>query len=81
MLPAAMCIILNKPFTGTKDLLSTMSLLFNNYSLVEVIYLLIRFNKSKFFLSNKNNTDGNGVKKQHTHTHTHTHKHTKHLER
>ena len=29
---------------------STMSLLFKNYSLVEVIYLLIRFNKTKSFL-------------------------------
>ena len=27
-----------------------MTLLFKNYSLIEVIYLLIRFNKIKFFL-------------------------------
>ena len=43
-----------------------MSFLFKNYSLVEVIYLLIRFNKTKFFLCKKNNTDGNGVNGQQT---------------
>ena len=29
---------------------STMSLLFKYYSLVEVIYLFIRFNKTKYFV-------------------------------
>ena len=53
-----------------------MCFLFKNYSLVEVVYLLIRFNTTKFFLWNTNNTDRNGVNKQNTHTHTHT----KHLE-
>ena len=53
--------------------LSTMSFLFKNYSLVEVIYMLIRFNKAKFFQWNTNNTNRNGVNKQKTHTHTHTH--------
>ena len=56
-----------------------MSLLFKNYSLVEVTYLLIRFNNQlldlKFFLSNKNNSDEIGVNKQNIHTHT------KHMER
>ena len=59
---------MNERFTGIKNLFSTMSLIFKDYSLVKVIYLLIRFNKSKFFLSNKNNCDGNGVKKQNTRT-------------
>ena len=39
--------------------------------LTAVIYLLIRFNKSKFYPCNTNNTDGNGVNKQNTHTHAH----------
>ena len=47
-----------------------MSLLFKNYSLVEVMYLLIRFNKSKFLFWNTNNTDENGVTKQNTYKHT-----------
>ena len=34
-----------------------MSLLFKSYSLTEVMYLLIRFNKSKFFSWNTNHTD------------------------
>ena len=50
-----------------------MILLFKNYLLVEVMYLLIRFSKSKFFPWNTNSTEGNGVNKQNTHTHTHTH--------
>ena len=37
---------------------------FQTYSLVEVTYLLIRFNKTKFFPWNTNNTDRNGVNKQ-----------------
>ena len=49
-----------------------MSLLLKNYSPVEVIYLLIRFNKIKFFPWNTKNTYRNGIKK--------THKHTKHSE-
>ena len=56
-----------------------MSLLFKNYSLVEVVYLFIRCSKTKFFLLNTNDTDKNGVNIQNTHTHTHTH--TKHLEK
>ena len=43
-----------------------MSLLFKNYSLVEVICVLIRFNK--FPLSNTKNTDKNGINGQNTHT-------------
>ena len=45
-----------------------MPLLFKNYSLVEVAYLFIRCNKTRFFLWNTNNTDRNGVNKQKTHT-------------
>ena len=42
-----------------------MSLLFKNYSLVEVIYLLIRLLiKTKSFLRNTKNTDTNGVIEQ-----------------
>ena len=43
---------------------------FQNYSLVEVIYLLIRFNKIKFFPWNAKNTDKNGANKQNTHAHS-----------
>ena len=50
-----------------------MSQIFKNYSLVEVIYLLIRFKKT---VSAKN-TDENGENEQNTHTcFTHTHSHT-----
>ena len=47
-----------------------MSLLFKKYSLVEVLHLLIRFNKKWFFLWNKKNTekDTNGQNVQKTHT-------------
>ena len=50
-----------------------MSFLFKSCSLVKVIYLLVRFCKTCFFLWNLNNTDRNGVNKQITHTHTETH--------
>ena len=43
-----------------------MSLLFKNYSLVEIKYLLIRFSKTKFFPQNIKNTDRNGVNKLNT---------------
>ena len=52
-----------------KNLLSTMSI-FKNYSHVEVVYMLIRFNKPKFILWNTNITDKNGANKQNTHTYT-----------
>ena len=45
-----------------------MSCLLKNYSLVEIVYLFIRRNKTKFFLQNTNNTDRNGVNKQNTGT-------------
>ena len=66
---------LSKQFTDIKNLLSTMSFLLKNSSLVKVIYLLIRCYKARFFLWDTNNTVTNGVNKQHTHTHTHTHTH------
>ena len=44
-----------------------MSFLLKNNSLVEVVYLFVRCNKTKFFLWNTNNTDRNGVNKQNTH--------------
>ena len=47
-----------------------MSSLFKNYSLIEVIYLLIKCNKTKFFLSSTITTDRNGVNKQNTHRDT-----------
>ena len=50
--PAAICITLNKQFTNIKNLLSTMYFLSKNCSFVEVIYLLIRCNKTRFFLWN-----------------------------
>ena len=49
-----------------------MSLPFKNYSFEEIIYLLIRFNKTKSFLWNSKNTDRNDINEQNTHTHTHT---------
>ena len=49
---------------------STMSSLFKNYWLVEITYLLIRFNKTKFFLWNTKNTARYGVNKQNTHYHS-----------
>ena len=55
---------------------SAISLLFKNYLLVEVIHLLIRFSKTKYFKLNTKNTGINGIKntiRPHTHTHTHTH--------
>ena len=60
-------------FTDTKKILSTISFLLKNYSLVENLYLFIRCNKTKFFLGNTNNADRNGVHKENTHT--------KHLEK
>ena len=45
-----------------------MSLLLNNYSVVEGAYLFIRCNKARFFLRITNNTDRNGVNKHNTHT-------------
>ena len=48
-----------------------MFFLFKNYSLAEVIYLLITCNKTKFFMWNTNDTDKNGVNKQDTHIPTH----------
>ena len=53
-----------------------MSLLFKNYLLVEVIHLLIRFSKTKYFKLNTKNTGINGIKTTirppppPTHTHT-----------
>ena len=40
---------------------------FQNYSLVEIRYLLIRFSKTKFFPLKKRNTDRNGINEQNTH--------------
>ena len=47
-----------------------MSLLFKNYSLVEVIHMLIKFNKTKSFLRNTKNTDTNSVNEQNKHSYT-----------
>ena len=49
---------------------SKMSLLFKNYWLVEVAYLLIRFNETKFFPWNTKNSERYGVNKQNTHHHS-----------
>ena len=45
---------------------------FKNYSLVKAIYLLTRFNKTKFISRNTKNTERNGVNKQNKHIHMHT---------
>ena len=50
-----------------------MYFLFKNYSIVEIVYLVIRCNKTKFFREVQINTDKNGVNEQNTHT--------KHLEK
>ena len=47
-----------------------MSLLFKNYSLVDVIYLLIRCCKTKFLPQNTKNSDRNGLNKLNTLTQT-----------
>ena len=49
-----------------------MSLLFKNCLLVEVIYLLIRFNKTRSFLLNAKNTDRNSANEQNEHHTPHT---------
>ena len=46
-----------------------MFLLFTIYLLIEVIYLLTEFNKSKFFPWNTTKIDRNGVNKLNTHMH------------
>ena len=48
----------------------TMSLLFKNCWLKEFTYLLIKFNKPKFFPWNTKNTEGHGENKQDTHHHS-----------
>ena len=45
-----------------------MSLPLKNYSHVEVIYMLSRFNKIKSFSYNIKNPGKNGVNEQNTHT-------------
>ena len=45
-----------------------MSLLFKNFSFVEVTYLLIRFKKTMSFLWNTKNTDKNSANERNTHT-------------
>ena len=45
-----------------------MSFHLKNYSLVNVIYLLIRCYKIRFFLGDTNHADRNGVNKPSTHT-------------
>ena len=45
----------------------TMSFLFKNCSLLEVIYLLLIFNKTKSFLWKTKNTDKNSINVQNTH--------------
>ena len=49
---------------------STMSLLFKNHWLVEVTYLLIRFNKINFFLWNTKNSDRYVINTQKKHQHS-----------
>lgn len=51
-----------------------MPLFFRNYFPAEVADLLIRLNKTKFFLEYIQNADRNGVNQQNTHSETNTHK-------
>ena len=48
--------------------MSTMSLIFKNYSLVQVIFVMIRFHKTKSFLRKTKNIKRNGVNEQNTQT-------------
>ena len=58
-----------------------MSLFFKTYSLAEVISLLFRLDKTKFFLWNKKD-DRNGVNEQNIHTsHAEKNTHTHHTQR
>ena len=58
-----------------------MSLFFKTYSLAEVISLLFRLDKTKFFLWNKKD-DRNGVNEQNIHTsHAEKNTHTSHAEK
>ena len=58
-----------------------MSLLFKTYSLAEVISLLFRLDKTKFFLWNKKD-DRNGVNEQNIHTsHADKNTHISHAEK
>ena len=56
------------------------SLLFENNLLAGVTDLLIKFNKTKHFIRNTNDSGRNSVNgkttQSHTHIHTHTHTHT-----
>ena len=45
-----------------------MLFLLKNYSVVESVYLFIRYNKTKFFQRNTDNTDRNSVNKKKTYT-------------
>ena len=65
MLTATICITLNNSLKS--EIYFPMSFLFKDYSLVEVIHLSIRCNKTKLFLWNTYNSDRNGVSKQNTH--------------
>ena len=46
----------------------TLFSLFKNYSFVEVIHMLVRFSKTKFFLWNTSNADKNGINEQNIHS-------------
>ena len=70
MVTAAICITLNNSLIS--KIYFPQCLFLKNYSLIEVVYLLITCNKTKFFL--RKNTDRNGVNKK-------TYTQTKHLEK
>ena len=66
VLIAAICITLNESFADIKTLFYRVLQYLCFLKIVEVAYLLIRFNKTRFFPRNTKNTDRYDVNKENT---------------
>ena len=66
VLIAAICITLNESFADIKTLFYRVLQCLCFLKIVEVAYLLIRFNKTRFFPRNTKNTDRYDVNKENT---------------
>ena len=66
VLIAAICITLNESFADIKTLFYRVLQCLRFLKIVEVAYLLIRFNKTRFFPRNTKNTDRYDVNKENT---------------
>ena len=66
VLIAAICITLNESFADIKTLIYRVLQCLCFLKIVEVAYLLIRFNKTRFFPRNTKNTDRYDVNKENT---------------